>query len=93
MLRLTCPFCGERNHDEFTYLEDATPKPKFDNARMSDWLDAIYWRVNPKGKHQELWHHVGGCRMILRVERDTVTHEIFKIEPAASRHEFYVRAI
>ena len=25
MLRINCPFCGMRDHDEFTYLEDAAP--------------------------------------------------------------------
>ncbi|HXA72577.1 MAG TPA: sarcosine oxidase subunit delta, partial [Stellaceae bacterium] len=26
--------------------------------------------------HRELWHHTGGCRRFLEVERNTLTHEI-----------------
>jgi len=26
----------------------------------------------------ELWHHISGCRQWFKVQRDTVTHEIFK---------------
>ena len=31
------------------------------------------------GKHLELWQHISGCRQWIKVERDTLTHEIFKI--------------
>jgi len=27
---------------------------------------------------QELWQHIFGCRQWIKVERDTLTHEIFK---------------
>ena len=31
-----------------------------------------------RGKHLELWQHISGCRQWIKVERDTLTHEIFK---------------
>ena len=83
MLRINCPFCGMRDHDEFTYLEDAYhQKPAHTNTDANSWFKAVYLRDNPRGKHLEYWHHSLGCRMILKVTRDTVTHEISRIEPA-----------
>jgi len=83
MLRLDCPFCGQRNHDEFTYLEDGSVQmPAFDNANKDAWFEAVFLRENPRGPHWENWHHTAGCRMILRVKRDTLTHKILAVEPA-----------
>ena len=82
MLRIQCPFCGERDHSEFTYGGDATiAHPPLD-APMEAWIDAVYVRANPKGPHRERWHHSDGCRLWLVVERDTLTHEIRSVMPA-----------
>ena len=83
MLRLNCPFCGLRDHHEFAYLEDASVQmPSFEDTSEKAWFEAIFLRENPRGVHVEHWHHVNGCRMILRVERDTHTHVISKVEAA-----------
>jgi len=39
-------------------------------------MDYIYIRSNPKGPHDEFWHHTSGCRKFVKVRRDVVTHEI-----------------
>ena len=83
MLRIECPWCGARNEDEFSYGGDATVQRPADDAPLDDWYDYVYTRDNPAGRHSEFWHHVNGCRAWLRVERDTVTHEIFSVEPAS----------
>ena len=44
-----------------------------------------YIRDNPAGTHRELWYHEMGDRSWLIVTRDTVSHEILKVELAA-RH-------
>ena len=76
MLLLPCPWCGDREESEFTYGGDATaPWPDLEAGR-EQWFDAIYLRDNPKGWHDELWHHAAGCRRYLKVRRNTVTHEI-----------------
>ena len=83
MLRLDCPFCGLRDHDEFSYLEDGSvTMPSVSDTSEQAWFEAVFLRDNPRGKHVELWHHVNGCRMVLRVERDTQTHIISKVEAA-----------
>ena len=83
MLRLNCPFCGLRDHHEFAYLEDASVQmPSFEDTSVKAWFEAVFLRKNPRGIHVEHWHHIHGCRMILRVERNTQTHEIMKVEAA-----------
>jgi len=81
MIRIPCPFCGERDHSEFAYGGDATVVyPELDAPR-EDWIKAVFERENICGKQQETWQHVNGCRMWLTVERDTMTHEIFSVRP------------
>jgi sarcosine oxidase subunit delta len=82
MLRIHCPFCGERDHSEFTYGGDATIVHPELSAPVEAWIDAVYVRANPKGPHRERWQHSDGCRLWLIVERDTLTHDITRVEPA-----------
>lgn len=83
MLRINCPYCGERNHTEFAYAGDATYKfPDIGNTDTNAWTDFLLFRDNPRGIHKEYWQHQHGCRQWLRVIRDTVTHEIESVTPA-----------
>ncbi len=80
-MRITCPICGERHLSEFTYEGDATVvRPAPDDLTPEAWLDAVYERDNPRGRHSEYWQHTGGCRAWLKVERDTLTHEVHRVE-------------
>ncbi len=82
MIRIPCPFCGVRDHSEFSYGGDgAIVYPPLD-ASAEDWHDAVFLRENIRGVQTETWHHVHGCRMWLKVERDTMTHEIHSVRPA-----------
>ena len=77
MLRLSCPVCGERDETEFTYEGDASvQRPDPAERDLSVWHDAVFIRDNPRGAHREYWHHLHGCRSLLIVERDTLTHAI-----------------
>lgn len=76
MLRIPCPFCGPRDHSEFSYEGDATVRYPALDAPEEEWFEAVFLRDNPRGPHAELWHHLYGCRAFLIVERDTATHEI-----------------
>ncbi len=82
MLRINCPFCGERDHGEFTYGGDASVVYPALDAPLAAWIEAVYVRSNPKGPHRERWQHSDGCRLWLIVERDTLTHAITRVEPA-----------
>ncbi len=73
-MRIPCPYCGERDAQEFVYRGDArSARPDSDD----DFHDYIYLRENPAGRLSELWYHSYGCRTWLVVDRDTRTHEIF----------------
>ena len=80
MLDIKCPHCGNRSQKEFAYGGDGTVKRSELNQDISDekWNEFVYLRKSPRGKHFELWHHEAGCRQWFKVQRDTVTHEIFQ---------------
>ncbi|MBO67369.1 MAG: sarcosine oxidase subunit delta [Acidiferrobacteraceae bacterium] len=81
-MRINCPFCGFRDHSEFTYGGDASIVFPDLDASSEAWIDAVFHRDNIDGVQRETWHHVHGCRMWVVVTRDTVTHEISAVEPA-----------
>ncbi len=82
-MRLTCPFCGERDHAEFTYRGDATAtRPAIDNTSVKDHAAYVFDRKNPDSEHREVWNHTSGCRTHIVVTRDVTTHEILACEPA-----------
>ena len=82
-MRIVCPFCGERELGEFTYLGDANAVRPEAGASEDEVFDYVYLRDNFAGDMQEHWYHGGGCRAWLKVGRNTLTHEIFSVEPAA----------
>ncbi len=72
-MRIPCPFCGDRDSQEFVYRGDARPvRPPADD----DFHDYVYLRENPAGLLDEHWYHAQGCRMWIVVTRDTRTHAI-----------------
>ena len=77
MLEINCPYCGKRAQKEFTYAGDAsTKRPDLEAGTDWDWFEFVYLRDNPRGPHDELWHHSAGCRRFIKVRRHVVTHEI-----------------
>jgi methylglutamate dehydrogenase subunit B len=82
-MRVQCPFCGERDSNEFTFLGDASCRRPDSSSGVESFFRSLYVRENPAGRHAELWYHSGGCRYFLKVFRDTRTHEIFSAELAS----------
>jgi sarcosine oxidase subunit delta len=82
MIRIPCPYCGERDHSEFAYGGDGSITYPPLGASTKEWLEAVFQRKNIRGVQTETWHHVQGCRLWLLVERDTVTHEIHSVRAA-----------
>ena len=78
------PILGPRDAQEFVYLGDASliDRPDGLGAGVEAFHDYLYNRDNPAGEHQELWYHEQGDRSWLVVTRNTVTHEITKVELA-----------
>ncbi len=87
------PLLGPRDASEFVYLGDADllNRPEWKGKDASDeaaikaierFHDYQYLRDNNAGEHRELWYHEQGDRSWLIVTRNTVTHEIHKVELA-----------
>lgn len=78
------PILGPRDAQEFVYLGDASllDRPDGMTAGIEAFHDHVYNRDNPAGVHRELWYHEQGDRSWLVVTRNTVTHEITKVELA-----------
>ena len=85
------PLLGPRDASEFTYLGDACliNRPNWqDKDAQKKFDEYIHLRQNPDGEHKELWYHEQGDRSWLVVTRNTVSHEIVKVELAK---EFAIR--
>jgi heterotetrameric sarcosine oxidase delta subunit len=83
-MRIECPFCGDRDLAEFSYLGDAgfrRPSADTDDCAQR-YYEAVYLRDNPAGPHEELWYHAGGCHCWIHVTRDTRTHEVLAVRLA-----------
>lgn len=79
------PLLGPRDADEFTYMGDASliNRPAGDAEGARDRMTAyLYNRANPAGEHRELWFHEMGDQSWLVVTRNTLTHEITRVELA-----------
>ena len=79
MLRIRCPHCGERDESEFRYRGDASQSRPDADAGLDVFTAYVYERSNERGWHLEWWLHVGGCRMLLKLARHTLTHDIAAI--------------
>ena len=79
MLRIPCPWCGERDETEFRYRGDASRVRPDGEAGAAAFVAYVYERANPYGWHLEWWLHVGGCRRLLKVVRHTYTHQIHAV--------------
>lgn len=87
-MRITCPYCGERDIREFSYRGAASdldrPAP---DAGEAAWDDFVHLRDNPAGVTRDLWYHEYGCGAWVAVTRNTVTHEVLRCDLPGASHE------
>ena len=79
------PLLGPRDSAEFTYLGDVSllDRPDWQSeSALADFDAYTHLRDNPAGEHQEIWFHAQGDRSWVVVTRNTLTHEISKVELA-----------
>ena len=78
------PILGPRDAQEFVYLGDVSliDRPDGMTQGVEAFHEYLYQRSNPAGEHRELWYHEQGDRSGLVVTRNTVTHEIIRVELA-----------
>lgn len=78
MLRIRCPWCGDRDEPEFRWGGEVPlvrPGPP-ERVSEAEWAEYLFFRDNAKGWLRERWLHALGCRQWFIVVRNTVTHEI-----------------
>ncbi len=79
------PLLGLRDAAEFVYLGDASlinrPDPESGSA-ADQFYEYLHLRSNNAGEHRELWYHEQGDRSWLVVTRNTLTHNITRVELA-----------
>jgi sarcosine oxidase subunit delta len=78
MLLIACPWCGPRPENEFRYGGEAHIARPANPDALDDaaWVDFLYMRSNPKGRHAERWRHIHGCARFFNCLRDTVSDRI-----------------
>ncbi len=69
-LQITCPHCGTRPIEEFTYGEIPHVPETLTDLDARD-VDRAFMLANPEGETTEAWFHVYGCRRWLKLKRDT----------------------
>ena len=75
-MRIPCPYCGERDAQEFAYLGDAerVRRPSRAARGARTWLDYVYLRDNPAGAASRIVVSRGRLPRLAHRERDTRTH-------------------
>ena len=79
------PLLGPRDASEFYCFGDARliNRPDWqDSDADTKFYEYQYLRDNPAGVHRELWYHEYGDHSWLVLTRNTLTHEIIKVELA-----------
>jgi heterotetrameric sarcosine oxidase delta subunit len=82
MLVITCPYCGPRNSNEFSFGGELTTRPGPDPDPAA-WRRYLYMKNNVAGWQREQWFHVSGCRRFLIIERHTVSNEVRSVRDVA----------
>ncbi len=78
MLKIPCPFCGDRYESEFAHggpVKSRRPDSTSE-IRDRDWVEYLTVPPNPIGPVEERWWHVRGCGSWFTLTRDTATHEL-----------------
>lgn len=76
MLWLTCPHCGHRPIEEFSFGGEAPRVPDWITDPDARDVDNVWMYDNVAGATTERWFHAAGCRRWHTVQRDTVTDTV-----------------
>jgi heterotetrameric sarcosine oxidase delta subunit len=76
---LSCPNCGPRDVNEFSYAGEVTVRPKR-SPSLRELASYVYFRRNVAGVQREWWYHRLGCEIWFQAERDTRTNEVLATE-------------
>lgn len=81
MMKIKCPYCGERSEAEFSFGGPAHLVRPIPAEKVSDeqWANYLLMLDNVKGEAAERWCHSHGCGQWFNMLRNTATHEIISI--------------
>lgn len=79
MLRISCPYCGVRDENEFAFGGEAHLERPPLGASDAEWTQYLFFRRNPLGEHAERWRHARGCGQWFNLLRHTLTHEVLAV--------------
>lgn len=74
MTRLSCPFCGPRELQEFRFHKTVAA------GGAQTPFERVYLRRGDSRHSTEHWQHSGGCRAWLRVERDPSSGAVLAVQ-------------
>ena len=72
---ITCPNCGLRDAEEFSYGGESTKRPGPEGSPR-ELARYVYFRDNVDGWQTEWWYHRDGCQRWFVAERHTYTNEV-----------------
>jgi heterotetrameric sarcosine oxidase delta subunit len=78
MLWLTCPVCGRRPIDEFSFGGELPTVPDRITDPAERDVDHVWMFDNVAGITTERWFHHAGCRRWHTVRRDTITDTVIE---------------
>jgi heterotetrameric sarcosine oxidase delta subunit len=72
---LTCPNCGPRAVDEYSYGGEVTFRPASSDDERA-LFHYLYFRRNTAEVQAEWWFHSSGCREWFQAERNTTDNTV-----------------
>ena len=72
-LRIRCPFCGDRDAEEFVFGGEMRAVPS-QTASADEHYEFAWIATNATGDQPERWYHVAGCRRWVTLTRNTTTN-------------------
>lgn len=76
MLWITCPTCGRRPVEEYSFGGELPSVPDRITDQTERDIDYVWMYDNVAGLTTERWFHRAGCRRWLTLRRDTVTDSV-----------------
>jgi heterotetrameric sarcosine oxidase delta subunit len=74
---LTCPNCGARAVDEYSYGGEVTSRPASSDDERA-LFHYLYFRKNTAEVQREWWFHSSGCREWFQAERNTTDNTVIR---------------
>jgi sarcosine oxidase subunit delta len=74
---LTCPNCGPRAVDEYSYGGEVTNRPASSDDERA-LFHYLYFRRNTANEQREWWFHSAGCREWFQADRNTTDNTVLR---------------